>query len=125
MALHSKNGVILLKKHLFFIKNRLFFDAFWSKIAFCCHIFICCHSTRTPLNKGRLNDVWQCGSNFSKKIKFQAISTQRHMRLIITPRCYYITTCSLSDAYIFSARGRFSHRERPFCWQRNNATATT
>ena len=33
---------------------------------FCCHIFICCHNTTSPLYKGFLSDVWQHGSKFSK-----------------------------------------------------------
>lgn len=56
-------------KGTIFYQNQWFLELFLAKNAFCCHTFICCHSTANALYKGFPNDVWQCGSKFPKTKK--------------------------------------------------------
>ena len=56
-------------KGTLFYQNQWFLELFLAKNAFCCHTFICCHSTANALYKGFPNDVWQCGSKFPKTKK--------------------------------------------------------
>ena len=55
----------------------ILFAAFWAKMPFCYHFFICCHNTTNPLHKGLSSGVWQYGSKFSK-INY-LLSDKRHL----------------------------------------------
>ena len=68
-----KNDDFLSKRHLFFIKNRLFFDAFWAKFHFAATLFVAATARQTPWIKA-FREV--CGSvaAFFQTFNYYAIS---------------------------------------------------